>query len=292
MFKKFYSNFESLNKHINFFLHPRKSIANIVELESSILELGDYRTHLEKQIQGMRLAHERALQRSRSIFGALEKLNFHSIIDDDLAHLQSQLGQDLLAYIFSNQKHGGFFVEFGATNGIDLSNSYFLEKFKGWQGILAEPGKVWHNSLRNNRKCALDNRAVWSETGVHVSFLEADVPELSTFSRFESNDFHERTGKQYLVTTVSLNDLLEQHGAPKKINFISIDTEGSEFEILRGFRFDQYKFDFLAIEHNFNSNRERIKSTLEKHGYIRVLEKFSSFDDWYVSQEVHANFFV
>lgn len=57
-------------------------------------------------------------------------------------------------------KQNGFFVEFGATNGIDLSNTYLLETEFGWNGILAEPDKYWHTSLIANRTAIIDIRCV------------------------------------------------------------------------------------------------------------------------------------
>ncbi len=61
---------------------------------------------------------------------------------------RSQLGQDIFALAANKFKRGGYFVEFGATNGIDLSNTYALEKEYGWKGILSEPATVWHEDLK------------------------------------------------------------------------------------------------------------------------------------------------
>ena len=68
---------------------------------------------------------------------------------------KSQLGQDLFVLLETNFKKNGFFVEFGATNGVDLSNTYILEKQFNWQGILAEPAKVWNAELQRNRNCSI-----------------------------------------------------------------------------------------------------------------------------------------
>ena len=72
------------------------------------------------------------------------------------AHAKSQLGQDLFALYSLSWKRGGFFVEFGATNGVDLSNTYLLEKDFDLIGILAEPVAVWHAELTRNRSVAID----------------------------------------------------------------------------------------------------------------------------------------
>ncbi len=69
-----------------------------------------------------------------------------------LSESKSQLRQDLFVLSELRFKRDGYFVEFGATNGIDLSNSHLLETRFGWQGILAEPARIWHKALKNNRK--------------------------------------------------------------------------------------------------------------------------------------------
>ena len=67
-------------------------------------------------------------------------------------------------------------------------------------------------------------------------FTQADDPELGTLTQFRDVDTHLRSrisGESYLVETISLNNLLDFHQAPSFIDFMSIDTEGSEFEILQ-----------------------------------------------------------
>jgi hypothetical protein len=77
-------------------------------------------------------------------------------------------------------------------------------------------------------------------------------------------------------------DLLKQHNAPTHIDFLSIDTEGSELEILSTFDFSQYTFGGICIEHNFTSNRSKIKRLLDSKGYLQVYPELSEYDDWFV----------
>jgi FkbM family methyltransferase len=198
---------------------------------------------------------------------------------------QSQLGQDVLALSLVGKNKRGFFVEFGATDGKSLSNSYLLEKEFGWSGILCEPGKAWHSELRNNRTAAIDTRCVFSSTGKLLEFTETSVGELSTISSFmksDANRFLRKNSGTYQVETVSLEDLLLTHNAPRYIEFLSVDTEGSEFEILKGFPFDQYRFGLICVEHNYTNNREKIHELLTGKGYERVFTEYSAFDDWYL----------
>jgi len=202
---------------------------------------------------------------------------------------KSQLGQDVFALFESGFKKNGFFVEFGATNGVDLSNSYLLEKDFGWTGILAEPATKWHTDLKNNRNCHIETDCVWRESNQVLTFSEADDGAFSTIDLYNSADSRKRNrehGKAYKVSTISLADLLGKYNAPKTIDFLSIDTEGSEYEILRNFDFNKYQFRVIACEHNFAPQREKIFALLTEKGYVRKFEGRSRFDDWYVKPGV------
>lgn len=205
----------------------------------------------------------------------------------------SQLGQDVLALAVTDFKRNGFFVEFGALDGKKDSNTYLLEKDYGWQGILAEPGRTFHADLASNRSCIIDHRAVTDVTGNSVEFKEVDA-QLGLSGIVEH--FHDKdwavkvraqsTGAMYNVDTVSLNDLLSEHNAPKEIDYISVDTEGSEYLILKNFDFSQYRVGLFSVEHNnVETIRNDIKELMEQNGYVRILSEQSEIDDWYVPLE-------
>jgi len=198
---------------------------------------------------------------------------------------KSQLGQDLLALIASGTGNPGFFVEFGSADGVALSNSLLLEKELGWSGILCEPSRSWHEDLKRNRSCVIDTRCVYSRTGEQIGFSENYIGELSGITEFTSDDHHgilDRTTTSYQVETISLLDLLKSHSAPKHIEFLSVDTEGSEFEILNAFDFSQYTFGAICVEHNYLDNRPKVKQLLVANGYRQVYPELSEFDDWFV----------
>ena len=202
-----------------------------------------------------------------------------------LSRSTSQLGQDLIALALTDCKRNGFFVEFGATNGKDLSNTYILEKDFCWQGILAEPARSWHRDLKINRNCEIETDCVWKESFVEILFNEVPYLELSTIEQFSSSDMHSESrkpGRRYPVNTISLIDLLEKYNAPNVIDYLSIDTEGSEFEILSNFDFSKYQINFISCEHNFTKTRDQTQQLLESNGFKRVLTDLSRFDDWYV----------
>lgn len=200
---------------------------------------------------------------------------------------QAQLGQDVVALALSGAGGSahGYFVEFGAADGIILSNTDLLEKQFGWTGIVAEPARVWHPTLAKNRDCQVDYRAVWRNSGELLKFNETTAAELSTLEPFSSHDMHadaRADGKIYTVETVSLLDLLVANGAPPVVDYLSIDTEGSELDILRAFDFSKFRFKVISIEHNGTSARQQIYELLKAHGYRRILRDLSQWDDWYV----------
>jgi len=214
----------------------------------------------------------------------------------NLSNSQSQLQQDLLAHyiqvIFQeNEKMKtipGYFVEFGAADGKTLSNTYYLEKNLGWGGILSEPARIWHNQLFQLRNCVIDTRCIVGELTESVVFYETNQPEFSTMANHLSEDHHAAKRKnalEYKVTAISLQKMLEENSAPQTIDYLSIDTEGSEFEIIKSFDFTLWDIRFVSIEHNYTNNREAIFEYMLSQGYLRILSEVSSWDDWYIKND-------
>ena len=198
---------------------------------------------------------------------------------------KGQLFQDLWALWVSGQKKGGYFVEFGAASGVYLSNTWLLEKKMGWSGILAEPNPVFFRSLRNNRSCQVSTKCVYPSTGEQLEFIGAKSPEFSRIASIVPEDANESArvdGDRFQVESISLNDLLIQAAAPPIIDFMSVDTEGSELEILSAFDFDRWDVRAITVEHNLTSKREGLYDLLTARGYERQLPDLSQGDDWYV----------
>ena len=189
---------------------------------------------------------------------------------------KSEYQQDLWILAQTNRKRNGYFVEFGATNGLDGSNTWLLESEFQWTGILAEPARKYHANLANNRTCIIDHRAISNSSTVLVPFREREEGYLSSLlmnSKIEKNSI------DYMVQTVSLLDLLIEHQAPKKIDYISIDVEGHELPILKEFfEKSDYTVDFFSIEHNWRDERSDIVELMAKNGYDFEYEHMSYRD--------------
>ncbi len=211
----------------------------------------------------------------------------HAFLDHVLNHLHathSQSFQDLAAHFVCGGKRNGTFVEVGTGNGRTLSNTYFLEREAGWSGVLFEPDRRFHESIAKTRGAKLDTRAAFRESGRNLDFLEVGrAGELSTLDANRNSDGRRRTGAVRPVQTVALSEAFDEHGLPAEIDYVSIDTEGSELDVLQGIDFTRHQVRFLTVEHNFVApHRAAIVSRLEGHGYHTIFPSLSGQDVWMV----------
>ena len=270
-----------IRKFIHFFGFELSNLKSFKENRIIVSKLSEDKVEIEAALNKILLILDKSVSENSkfSIEGFL-KFSIDKVIKS-----KAQIFQDLFVLYYLNEKRTGFFVEFGATNGISLSNTYLLEKEYGWTGILAEPGIIWNSQLKSNRNCSIDNRCVWTVSGTKLIFNETENASLSQIDLYAENDFmaaKRNVRSNYEVSTISLCDLLETYNAPLSIDYLSIDTEGSEYEILKAFNFEKFKIRVITIEHNFSESRPLIFNLLSRNGYKRVFDKISLFDDWYI----------
>jgi FkbM family methyltransferase len=176
----------------------------------------------------------------------------------------SQFKQDEFIYNrFFLNKNDGFFLEIGADDGIRFSNCNFFEKTMQWKGIAIEARESAFEKLVNNRTCECI-QAVLSDTCESVDFMELrgygtglsgivknyDERHVKRIQREINHKNH--IGKTLItVNTVLLSDILEERNI-KRVDFLSIDTEGSELNILSTIDFDKVNIHVIAIEDNYN----------------------------------------
>ncbi len=261
--------------------------SNLKELINLILESADI--GVERQTLINRLKKNEDIITNYGLLKHIKKNKNKLKYIENLSFSKSQIRQDLFVLNELDFKNNGFFIEFGAANGLDNSNTFILENKFGWDGLLAEPAKIYHQNLAINRKCQIEKKCIWSESKKKLNFKETSLPGLSTIEQFSSSDHHKnlrKDGELYSVETLSLNDFLCKYNAPNVIDYLSIDTEGSEYAILENFNFDKYKFNVITVEHNYSKNRKKIFSLLTKNGYLRKFEELSQFDDWYVNSSI------
>jgi FkbM family methyltransferase len=198
----------------------------------------------------------------------------------------SQYEQDLAVLRFYKMKKNGFYLDIGAFDGVKLSNTYLLEKDYDWKGICVEPLPSRYEELvksRPNSICV--NNACYSQSHLTVPFFIANNFEMLSGISHCIDSFHvdevNANKTEILVKTMKLNDILEQHGAPRFIEYLSLDTEGSEFEILKAVDFSKYTFGIIHVEHNYvEKNRSRIQQLLLANNYKYIRE--NHYDDCYM----------
>ena len=210
----------------------------------------------------------------------------YSLKLEDTTHLKdtySQIGQDINIIDYFKQKENGYFIDIGATNGIDINNTYLLEKKYGWNGICIEPQRSYWSDLNKNRNCHTDNSLLYSTKGKVLDFSEAE--ELGGITQHIDAHDQAKSANQIKLITDTLNNILDKYNAPKEIDYMSLDTEGSELEILKGLDMDKYKIKYINIEHNYiEPRRSEIKRYLESKGYKYYRE--NQWDDDYILDNI------
>ena len=180
----------------------------------------------------------------------------------------SQFGQDLDVLQHYNFKKNGYFVDIGAYDGKEISNTYLLEHAYNWKGFCFEPLPNEFELCKKNRPNSICiNKVVFSESGKEFDF--AVFEGLSGIKEYIS------TYKDILQTcpiikvqSITLTDVLDENNAPTFIEYLTVDTEGSELEVLKGINFNKYSFGLIHIEHNFEEpKRTDIKTFLQSKGY-------------------------
>ena len=156
------------------------------------------------------------------------------------------------------------------------------------EGICCEPVPYIYEQLVRNRPnsiCVSD--AVYNISDLNLEF---DIAKDTLYSGISLNidtwkESVDRDKTTINVNTISLNDLLDKNNAPSFIEYISLDTEGSEYEILKTFDFDTYVFGLIDVEHNYQEpRRSQIKELLLSNGYVYLGE--NNWDDMYKHHSV------
>jgi FkbM family methyltransferase len=186
--------------------------------------------------------------------------------------------------------NNGFFVELGANDGISQSNSYYFEKYREWKGVLIEP--IPHNYLkclknRSKRSQVFCNACVsfeYKEKFVEIIYSNLMSTSLGLETDIDNAENHALIGKQFLeedetnfnfgAVANQLNNILFKANAPKQIDFLSLDVEGAELEVLKGINHNKYRFKFICIE---SRNIAKITDYLSINNYY-MIEKLSPLD--------------
>lgn len=203
----------------------------------------------------------------------------------------SQIRQDeFLNEVVFNNKKNGYFIDIGAHDGQTFSNSLFFELNNNWEGICIEPNPKVFKELNSLRKSINLNVCI-GESNKIVKFtqIEGYAEMLSGISEKYDKRHIERIEKELSskggklneieVDMIALDSIEELKN--KKIDFVSIDTEGNEFDIILSMNFSKLDIKAIVIENNYGDNR--IRNYLLKFDYIPLIKL--ECDDLYLNKK-------
>ena len=202
-------------------------------------------------------------------------------------HSRSQVGQDLFAAYILEKKFDlnsaeskGTFIEFGAFDGVMHSNSFLFEQL-GWNGILIEPDPLNAKVCEKNRTsqviqaCVMGNN--FSDDTVKFRAVSSDG-ELSSVVGYGKSETSGMESQEYEVPVVNLDELLNSLGA---VDLLSIDTEGTELDLLQNTLFS-VRPKVLIVEHNNdNKIKKAIRSLMAEKNYACFERVGDFFDDYF-----------
>ena len=206
--------------------------------------------------------------------------NKYHLVLEMLNDTYSQLDQDITVVKFFKGKRNGYFIEIGANDGITLSNTYLLEKKYDWKGICIEPLPEKFIAMKQNRPGSLCiNKAIFHTSDLNLQFSSCDL--LSGITEYIDKYLNVKESEQITVKTIRLDEVLTQAQAPSFIEYLSIDTEGTELKILKTIDFKKYTFGIIDIEHNYiEPRRTMMRELLVSNGYHYKGE--NNWDDSYI----------
>lgn len=189
---------------------------------------------------------------------------------------------------YFDEGHTGICVEVGAANGIKGSNTLYFEQL-GWDALCIEPNPKQFDSLAEHRK-NVAHYAVSDSVG-KMDLTIFDVGEKNIMSSLTSLKPDERLVEAHEhiinnsykveVEVETLPNILEIAKYPTKIDFISVDTEGTELDVLKGFDFDRYDVSLFVVENNYDD--AEIGEFMATKGYVR--DQRYKINDFYVRQK-------
>lgn len=189
----------------------------------------------------------------------------------------------------------GYFVELGANDGVTQSNSLYFEKHRGWRGVLVEPAPqnylkcIQNRSAASSIHCAACVSFDYAKEFVRIAYSNLMSAPIGLNSDIDNPRGHAQSGQAFLgkrevtfefgAVARTLNSILVEAKAPAQIDFLSLDVEGAELEVLQGVDHKAFRFKYMLVECR---DLPRINAYLEAQGY-RFMEKLSGHDCLFTS---------
>lgn len=179
-------------------------------------------------------------------------------------------------------RRDAFFLEFGAFDGVTASNTLMLEQTLGWSGIVVEANPTYYPSVCKHRQCVTVNAALWPTSRESVDMIDAHG--LTSMEQYQNvdhlGDVRESIAKRrFSIDTVNPTELLARYRVADRIEYLSLDVEGCEMDVLQAIDFSYYQIALMTVEHSQVPERQAaVRDFLLPLGYV-ALERF--YDDWF-----------
>ena len=195
-------------------------------------------------------------------------------------HSQYKQDQYLEQNIFKGLRNG-VFMDIGAHDGVSLNNTLYFEKSNDWRGINVEPIPQVYDQLVANRpqsiniNCAVCNRNGTAQFICNTGYTEMlsglkDAYHPKHFERLNHENQTMGGTTQYIdVKTRTVESICDEHEITH-INYMSIDVEGAEFDVIKSINFDKVFIDVIEFENNYADAGEVIVKYLEEKGYVII----------------------
>ena len=189
--------------------------------------------------------------------------------------------------VFKGYKNG-IFVDVGSYDGVGFNNTLYFEKYNNWAGVNIEPIKRVYDKLLINRPNSINiNCAVCNNDGQTEFLCNTGYTEMISGikSTFDPRHFYrlERENKQMGSTTEVINvntkklETICDENKLTHINYLSIDVEGAEFEVIKSINFDKVFIDVIGFENNYNDTSIPIVKYLENKNFVVIHKSLDIF---------------
>lgn len=210
-----------------------------------------------------------------------------------LEQFHSQWGQDRFVVDALKGKRNGYYVDIGAFDGVTISNTLYLEQQLGWTGLNVEANPHTFKSLVAARKTPCVNLAIApyeKEVDILLNGWSSAINDS-----FTSSEILKQNHQSVKVRAITVNALLKQYSVPSRFDYLSLDIEGGELEILEQFDFGQWRFSVLTYEHNAHltshpdhklmlERQSRAESLLFRNGY-KLVKNYEG-DGFFISNDI------
>jgi len=212
-------------------------------------------------------------------------------------YLSSQMGEDYNVFMHFNGLCGGTYLEMGAVDGIDKSNTYLLHKANNWKGLLIELSPPSYEALVKNRPDDVTvNAAVCDKARTLHYWYNPDRKYTAGVWEFTTSKFRRTYWKGVTLEKTTpvdcrpLSDIIRKDFNPKGytyIDFWSLDVEGAELVALQSVDWSTTAFGLIVMEASNQNLRKDLSARLllEEKGYTYLYK--DAMNEWYVNKHFH-----